>query len=53
MKIVFSPLPYAPDALEPHYSAKTVQLHYHKHHRGYFDKVVELIKGCRREVGRN
>jgi Fe-Mn family superoxide dismutase len=45
MKIEFTDLPYAQDALEPLYSARTVHLHYDKHHRTYFDKTVKLIKG--------
>jgi Fe-Mn family superoxide dismutase len=49
MKIEFKELPYAADALEPHYKAETVHLHYEKHHRGYFDKVVEAIKGTKFE----
>jgi superoxide dismutase, Fe-Mn family len=44
MTIEFKDLPYAQDALEPVYSTKTVQLHYGKHHRTYFDKMTELIK---------
>ena len=28
-------LPYAVDALEPHYDARTVELHHGAHHRGY------------------
>jgi len=49
MKIAFKELPYAPNALEPAYSAQTVHLHYEKHHRKYFDKTVELIKGTKFE----
>ena len=49
MKIEFKKLPYAANALEPIYSAETVHLHYEKHHRGYFDKTVELIKGTKFE----
>jgi Fe-Mn family superoxide dismutase len=32
-------LPYAYDALEPHIDAKTMELHYTKHHAGYVKKV--------------
>jgi len=35
-------LPYAKDALEPHISAKTVEFHYEKHHKGYASKLTEL-----------
>ena len=38
-------LPYAEDALEPHISAKTMSFHYGKHHKGYVDKLNELLKG--------
>jgi Fe-Mn family superoxide dismutase len=37
-------LPYATDALAPHISARTVDLHYGKHHRGYIEKTVRLIQ---------
>lgn len=39
------PLPYAEDALAPEISARTVGLHYGKHHKGYFDKLNELAPG--------
>jgi len=32
------PLPYAKDALAPSISARTVEFHYEKHHRGYVEK---------------
>jgi Fe-Mn family superoxide dismutase len=39
------PLPYAEDALAPQISARTVGLHYGKHHKGYFDKLNQLAPG--------
>ncbi len=45
MKISFADLPYAQDALEPHYPQRTVSFHYDKHHRTYFDTLVKLIQG--------
>src|SRR5262245_10233808 len=45
MKLEFRPLPYEIDALDPVYSQKTLELHYGKHHRTYFDTTVKLIKG--------
>jgi Fe-Mn family superoxide dismutase len=39
------PLPYAQDALAPQISARTVGLHYGKHHKGYFDKLNQLAPG--------
>ena len=38
-------LPYANDALEPHYSAKTLSFHHGKHHLAYINKTNELIAG--------
>ncbi len=38
-------LPYGPDALEPHVSARTLEFHYGKHHRGYIDKLNKAIEG--------
>jgi len=38
-------LPYAEDALAPTISARTVALHYGKHHKSYFDKLAELAPG--------
>jgi Fe-Mn family superoxide dismutase len=45
MSIKHPPLPYAIDALEPHVSKRTVELHYGKHHKGYVDKLNGLIDG--------
>ncbi len=45
MSFEFPALPYAYDALEPHIDRMTMELHYTKHHRGYFDKFTAAIKG--------
>jgi Fe-Mn family superoxide dismutase len=39
------PLPWAEDALEPVISRETIKLHYHKHHKGYVDKLNGMIGG--------
>ena len=39
------PLPYAPDALAPAISARTVDFHYNKHHKGYFTNLAKLVAG--------
>ena len=39
MERTLPPLPYAKDALAPHYSAETIDFHYGKHHNAY---VVNL-----------
>lgn len=40
-----SPLPYAPEALAPYISRETLEFHYGKHHRGYVNKLNELVAG--------
>lgn len=45
MKIELPPLPYSKDALEPHISSGTVNVHYDKHHRGYVNKLQKAIEG--------
>jgi Fe-Mn family superoxide dismutase len=42
---VFPDLPYAYDALEPYVDAQTMELHYDKHHRGYFTKFTDAVAG--------
>jgi Fe-Mn family superoxide dismutase len=41
----FPALPYAYDALEPYIDARTMELHYDKHHRTYFNNFINAIKG--------
>ena len=38
-------LPYAPNALEPHIDAKTMEIHHGKHHNGYVTKVNAALEG--------
>ena len=38
-------LPYADNALEPHYSANTFSFHHKKHHNAYVTKANELVAG--------
>lgn len=38
-------LPYAKDALAPHYSKETLEFHHGKHHNAYVTKTNELIDG--------
>lgn len=41
----FPELPYDYDALEPHIDARTMEIHYSRHHRGYFDKLLDAVEG--------
>lgn len=41
----FPALPYAYDALEPYIDAKTMEIHYDRHHRAYYNNLVNAIKG--------
>ncbi|WP_048602145.1 superoxide dismutase [Rubeoparvulum massiliense] len=38
-------LPYAFDALEPHLDARTMEIHYGKHHANYTNKLNEALEG--------
>jgi Fe-Mn family superoxide dismutase len=37
-------LPYAPDALEPHIDAQTMQIHHGKHHQAYVNNLNAAIE---------
>ncbi|MBN1549629.1 superoxide dismutase [Candidatus Babeliales bacterium] len=41
---VLPPLPYSYDALEPYLDARTMEIHYDRHHRGYLNKTNELLQ---------
>ena len=38
-------LPYANDALEPHFDARTMEIHHDKHHNAYVSKLNDAIVG--------
>lgn len=42
--ISMTALPYAEDALAPFISARTVGLHYHKHHKSYYELLTKYIE---------
>ncbi len=44
-----SPLPYAPDALEPHISEETIQCHYGEYHAGQVTSLNAMINGTELE----
>lgn len=39
------PLPYAYDALEPYIDARTMEIHYSKHHAAYTTNMNDAVKG--------
>lgn len=41
---LFPELGFAYDALEPYIDAKTMELHYEKHHRGYYTNFINAAK---------
>src|SRR6202000_1263238 len=45
MAFELSPLPYAPNWLEPYMSARTFEFHYGKHHKAYVDNLNKFIPG--------
>lgn len=45
MPFTLPPLPFAPDALEPYMSARTLEFHHGKHHKAYVDKANAAIAG--------
>ena len=48
-KFEFQPLPYSYDALEPYIDKLTVEIHYSKHHKAYYDNFINAIKGTAME----
>ena len=45
MPITLPALPFAPNALEPHISARTFEFHHGKHHKAYVDNTNKFIEG--------
>jgi len=40
----FPELPYSFDALEPHFDKLTMEIHYSKHHKAYFNNMIDAVK---------
>jgi Fe-Mn family superoxide dismutase len=45
MAFTLPDLPYAPDALEPHIDARTMQIHHGKHHQAYINNLNAALEG--------
>lgn len=45
LSLEFPALPFAYDALEPYIDARTMEVHYDKHHRAYYNNYVNSVKG--------
>lgn len=50
IKIEFQPLPFEYGALEPFIDKQTVEIHYGKHHKTYYDNFQNAIKGTEMET---
>ncbi len=44
MAFTLPPLPYAPEALEPHIDAQTMQIHHGKHHNAYVTNLNAAVE---------
>jgi Fe-Mn family superoxide dismutase len=46
---LFEPLPYSYDALEPYIDKATMEIHYDRHHRAYYNNFISVAKGTEAE----
>ena len=45
MAFILAPLPYANNALEPHFDAMTMEIHHDRHHNAYVTNLNAAIAG--------
>lgn len=49
MAFVLDPLPYASDALEPHFDQTTMEIHHGRHHNAYVTNLNNAVNGTELE----
>ena len=49
MSFTLPALPYAHEALEPHFDTLTMQIHHGKHHQAYVDNLNKAVAGTPNE----
>src|SRR6202789_2530840 len=52
MPVQLPPLPYAPDALEPHIDKQTMEIHHGKHHQAYITNLNKALESAPELAGK-
>src|ERR1700689_5754232 len=52
MPFTLPPLPYAPDALEPHIDKMTMEIHHGKHHQAYITNLNKALESAPELAGK-
>src|ERR1700733_7624098 len=53
MPFTLSPLPFAPDALEPNIDKMTMEIHHGKHHQAYVNNLNKALESAPALAGEN
>jgi len=48
-KLSLDPLPYAYNALEPYIDAETMNIHYNRHHQGYYNNLAKALQSSKKK----